>query len=142
MTRLLEYDFVSDTGQLSGVRERVRSTLKAFGCGEEFTETSVLAVDEAVSNVIRHGYGPGQTGSLQLTISRDGAELVFALRDDAAPFDGSGMEIPAAGELRAGGYGRFLIHEVMDQVRYAAPADRPGNLLEMRRGFSKEKQDS
>lgn len=142
MTRLLEYDFVSDTGQLSGVRERVRRTLRACGCGEEFTETSVLAVDEAVSNVIRHGYGPGQTGSLQLIISRDGGQIVFVLRDDAAPFDGSGMEIPAAGELRAGGYGRFLIHEVMDKVRYAAPKDGQGNLLEMRRDFLKAEQDS
>ena len=130
---LLHYEFQSDTAQLASVRERVRDALRGYGCTDEFVETCVLAVDEAVSNVMRHGYGLGTIGDLSLGIAVDGAQLVFRLRDFAEPFEQSSDELPSAGEFRAGGYGRLLMHEIMDSVEYGGASDGNGNLLEMRR---------
>ena len=133
MQALLEHRFPSDTAQLEPVRHRVRETLEAYGCAHEFTETSVLAVDEAISNVMRHGYGSCGKGELSLKIGVDGTQLVFGLRDFAKPFDVSTRDLPSTGEVRAGGYGLALIREIMDSVRYSNAIEGQGNLLEMRR---------
>ncbi len=130
---LLEHSFPSDTAQLEPVRHRVREALKAYGCAHEFIETSVLAVDEAISNNMRHGYGPDGKGELTLTICVDGAHMVFALRDFADPFDVTKTELPSTGEVRAGGYGLVLIHGIMDSLQYSSGIEGEGNLLEMRR---------
>ena len=131
MQQLLQHAFPSDTAQLEQVRRRIRDTLRALECSSDFIESCVLAVDEAASNVMRHGYGVGNEGQLLLTIAVDGSDVVFLLRDYADPFDAEAQEIPANGELRVGGYGRLLISEIMDSVRYCEVT--AGNLLEMRR---------
>lgn len=133
MEKLLEHCFPSHTAQLEPARQQVRSTLEGLGCSREFIETSVLAVDEAVSNVIRHAYGPSAKGEVCLTITMDGAQLVFGIRDFAEPFDPGTLALPEPGELRAGGYGRLLMREIMDTVEYSNAVDGRGNLLEMRR---------
>ena len=133
MRTLLDHDFESDTAQLETVRRHVRETLSAYGCDDEFTETSVLAVDEAVSNVMRHGYAPGERGALSLVIAVDGGDMLFRVRDFAKRFDPRTLTLPQSGELRAGGYGRLLIDHIMDTVEYGDVRDGHGNLLEMRR---------
>ena len=133
MQQLLEHSFPSDTAQLASVRQQVRDTLQARGCALEFIESSVLAVDEAVSNVMRHGYGLGNPGELSLSIDLDGVDVVFRVRDHAQSFDPDARDLPSAGELRGGGYGRLLIREIMDSVQYSNACKGKGNLLEMRR---------
>ena len=140
-TSLLEHTFPAETDQLERMRARVRKALTSHGCDHEFVESSVLAVDEAVSNVVRHGYRDGARGTLRLSIQIDGPELAFVLHDDAKPFDSSKLAIPSPGELRAGGYGRFLMHTLMDSIRYQTPVDGVGNLLEMRRRWPPPAQD-
>jgi anti-sigma regulatory factor (Ser/Thr protein kinase) len=131
MQELLQYGFPSDTAQLEQMRRRIRDTLHALDCSKDCIESCVLAVDEAASNVMRHGYGVNNEGQLLLTVAVDGTDLVFLLRDFAAPFDADAQQMPANGELRVGGYGRLLINEIMDSVRYCEVST--GNLLEMRR---------
>ena len=142
MQQLLEHNFPSDTAQLASVRQQVRDTLQARGCALEFIESSVLAVDEAVSNVMRHGYGLGNPGELSLSIDLDGADVVFRVRDHAQSFDPDARALPSTGELRGGGYGRLLIREIMDSVQYSSAFEGKGNLLEMRRRlqFSAQQQ--
>jgi len=133
MKELLTHMFASDTANLEPVRGLVRGTLGTSGYPSEFIETCVLAVDEAVSNVMRHGYRDMDDGSLTLSIGIDGNELVFAVQDLAAPFDGQASGRSDTEALRAGGYGRILIQEIMDSVHYGRTGDGTGNLLEMRR---------
>ena len=132
MRQLLDHHFPASTAQLEPVRVQVRNALMGYGCDHEFVETSVLAVDEAISNVVRHAYAGGE-GDVQLRIQVRDGELIFLVRDHAPPFDPGATPPGKPGELRAGGYGRFLMQELMDSVRYAAPDDGTGNLLEMRR---------
>jgi serine/threonine-protein kinase RsbW len=133
MQNLLQHSFNSDTAQLEQVRHRIRETLQAYSCEHEFIETCVLAVDEAISNVMRHGYGLGNPGKLTVTIGVDGKEVVFGIRDFAKSFDPGAQDMQSTGELRSGGYGCLLMQEIMDSVGYANIAEGKGNLLEMRR---------
>ncbi len=119
--------------ELRNVRRLVRATCRKAGCPVKTTNQIVLAIDEACSNVIRHGYGPDFTGDIELEILEEENELVFRLTDSAEPVDPAILERAPPDELRAGGLGIHLIRSVMDRVEYAeAPAGRV-NLLLMRK---------
>jgi anti-sigma regulatory factor (Ser/Thr protein kinase) len=75
-----------------------------------------LAVSEAVSNVIVHGYSDDRAGTFTMTIERDVDLLCVTIRDD-----GRGMQ-PRVDSPGAG-LGLPLIANVADSFSVTAPPD-------------------
>ncbi len=103
------------------VRELVRAYLADCGFGEDQACAVVLAVDEACTNAIRHSYGGpcDQPLELLLRFGVEGLEVVVA--DCGAPLPPERAVPPEASapdpeELRPGGLGLKLIHQVFDEV--------------------------
>jgi anti-sigma regulatory factor (Ser/Thr protein kinase) len=129
---LLKISFQARSDQLRHVRERTRAVLMEQGCDEHFRETSVLALDEAVTNVIRHAYAM-QSGEIILEILSCGDSLLFRLTDFAPRQEWSRPAETASEKLRPGGLGIPLIQAIMDTVDYPEPPAGAGNVLEMSR---------
>ena len=110
--------FIEDACQRCGVDEQTCFNLK-------------LAVDEAATNVITHGYAGMDPGSMILELRFDPQQVVITLTDFGRPFEPSEAPKPdlsAALEDRPiGGLGLFFIYSVMDKVDYSA--DEQGNRL-------------
>jgi serine/threonine-protein kinase RsbW len=83
-----------------------------------------LAIVEATTNVIRHGYAGREPGPVALSLECDGARLTCILTDRADRFDpfarepSGGASLPRPESLATGGYGRGIIGAVMDTVRH------------------------
>ena len=111
---------------LPQIRHFILESAGALGVASAEVAKIVLAVDEAVTNVILHGYG-GRGGPVEIEVSGRPGELVIRLRDHARPFDPTGMPAPdltgPAEERRPGGLGVHLIRQVMDQLIYRRPED-------------------
>ncbi|MGQ0838831.1 ATP-binding protein [Actinokineospora sp.] len=75
-------------------------------------ERVALAVHEAVADTIRHGNGARTGGTVEVTLSVDGDDLVVEVIDP-----GSGVD------RGSGGRGLFLIRQAMDSVEVARTAD-------------------
>jgi serine/threonine-protein kinase RsbW len=92
-----------------------------------------LAVEEACTNVIEHGYPAASPGPLTLRFEHDARRLVVTVEDRAAPFDPSTVSAPdldADWDQRdLGGLGWHLINQVMNEVRHELVAG--GNRLTM-----------
>jgi serine/threonine-protein kinase RsbW len=92
-----------------------------------------LAVDEACSNVVKHGYG-GQGGEIEITIEREEDRARVTIRDWGRAFAPQEVPIPdvtaSLDQRQLGGLGLFLIHQVMDDVHFEFDPDA-GNLLTM-----------
>ena len=92
-----------------------------------------LAVDEAVTNIMQHGYDSGHGGMIELNwqVVRD--ELLITLRDHGRRFDPDSVPTPDVSspleERQSGGLGLFLMNKLMDEVSFAS--DTTGNLLTM-----------
>ena len=91
-----------------------------------------LAMEEAASNVIEHGYH-GRGGELLVSFAvRDGA-VILCLRDRARAFKPGKIGRPDTNlpleDRPLGGLGLHLMHQLMDEVRYESLSD--GNLLTM-----------
>ena len=91
-----------------------------------------LAVEEAASNVIAHGY-KGAGGPLSVRLEVSGQDVTIDLRDRARPFKPGKINAPDAKtpleDRPVGGMGLLLMHRLMDEVRYETLPD--GNLLTM-----------
>ena len=130
---LADIRFHARPEQLKNMRAVVRQTLAPFGCDSELMTSLVLALDEACTNVIRHGYGGDPSGTLILQILQSGDTLIFRLRDFAPPVDREKVKPRDLEDIRPGGLGVHFIGDIMDVVRFVDPPDGRGNLLEMRK---------
>jgi len=92
-----------------------------------------LAVDEAATNIIVHGYRE-RTGTIEMGIRRDGDSIVVSLVDDAPLFDPTCIAQPdlcvsPMNKREAGGYGVYLLNHVVDEVRYRVTDDGRNELM-------------
>ena len=129
--RVLELAFPSRPEQLRHVREQVRQSALASGCGEACAADIVMAVDEACQNIIRHAYGGDPDGEIRLEIDRREGELVLSLFDLGRQVDPKQVKPRDLDDLRPGGLGTHLIREAMDRADFLRPPSGRGNLLRM-----------
>jgi serine/threonine-protein kinase RsbW len=108
-------------------------------CGEALGEGPALddvelALAELLNNAVEHGVARDPAAvelEVALTVTPGWAELeVLDAFDPYLPDDGP--TLPDG--LAEGGYGRFLVHELMDEVRYARLGDR--NAVVMRKRWA------
>jgi len=124
----------ADIRKLPTLLEGISSLMERHGFSDEEILDAELAVDEAVTNVIEHGYR-GEGGSIDLIVSVSIDEVVIRLEDTAPPFDPTSTA-PAIieGDLEerpTGGLGVHLIKEVMDALSYERISGK--NVLIMKR---------
>ena len=117
--------------ELKRIRDAVRKTVTAAGCGEACTVDIVMAVDEACQNIIRHAYGKDRDGEIVLEIEQQGEDLIFSLVDFAPPIDPARVKPRDLDDVRPGGLGTHLIQRVMDSADFIEPPPGCGNLLRM-----------
>jgi anti-sigma regulatory factor (Ser/Thr protein kinase) len=104
------------------VREIVERVAGEMGFGERDLCLIISAVDEALSNVIRHGYEgrPGQP--IEITMERltlaTGVALQVRLCDCGKQVDPATIKGRDLEDLKPGGLGTHIIKTVMDEVEY------------------------
>ena len=136
-TDILNLILDSDPVELPAVRDRLRQWCDGQGWPEGLIADMVLAVDEALTNVIRHGYG-GMLGgkiefSAKVVFEDDGEEAVeIRVRDygKQVPLDRiCGRDLD---DIRPGGLGVHIIKSIMSSSVYSH-AEGGGMLLVMRK---------
>jgi len=93
-----------------------------------------LAVDEAATNIIQHGYDLASSGTIDLGWRLEGDQLVVTLRDHGRRFNPTDVPAPditsPLEERQAGGLGLYIMGRLMDSVWFDFD-DQQGNLLTM-----------
>lgn len=90
-----------------------------------------LAVDEASTNIITHGYAGMNPGSIILAVEFLEGKILVRLTDFGHAFEPSQSPLPDIQAnldgRREGGFGLYFIYQTMDQVDYETTED--GNCL-------------
>lgn len=111
----------NDIREIPSLEEFVSQTGTQEGVPPEGIDMLILALEEAVTNVINYAYGDGE-GEITLTAERQGDALVFEIKDQGEAFDPTQVGEPdvtlPAEERQLGGLGLFLIRKIMDGVHY------------------------
>lgn len=120
----LQLQMVSDPVYLSGAREMVASVSRRLGFSEEACGQIALAIDEALCNVIRHGYERRRDGPIWLSLWPLAGEnghaggLRIVVEDEAKQVDPAQIKSRDLDEIRPGGLGVHIIRQIMDEVNF------------------------
>ena len=120
----------SDSRLLSLARHFVEAVCQVGGVPSADTEAIVLALHEAVHNVIRHAHQGNPQAHLQIQCHLCPDSVEIHLIDEGRPFDLAAVPYLDPSELRIGGRGVFLMRTLMDEL-VCQPRDGRGNTLRM-----------
>ncbi len=134
----LHLRMVSSPTFLSGVREMVGSVCKRLGFTDMQCSQIALAIDEALCNVMRHGYKRASDRPIWVSLwaldaggvtlpppapagaegSKDPDAVRIVIEDLAEQVDPACIKSRDLDDIRPGGLGVHIIKEVMDEALY------------------------
>ncbi len=126
--------FTCSLNNLEGICDFVSHCANNAGLTESEVYAVQLAVDEASTNIIEHGYGQECPSRIDITCEPVEGGIRVVIFDDAAPFDPTSIPNPdinvSLEDVKPRGLGIFLMRKMMDEVSYETSPDK-GNTLTM-----------
>ena len=101
------------------------------GFSERERHEVTLAVDEALSNVMKHAYKGDPNGLVSISCVTEDGRLEVVLCDHGEACDPKRLEPPPPDEMRVGHRGVFLMRSAMDEVEFERTGDM--NLVRLRK---------
>jgi len=101
---------------IDDARRWVSDQLQIAGVGERDLWAVELALTEALSNVIRHAYGGEESREILLASSFTDGRFELRIVHWGEPFETAHYVPPDLDTAPLGGYGLYLIEQLMDEV--------------------------
>lgn len=116
----------SEPRSLTVVRAAVERMAKMVGFGEPDVGQIILAVDEALANVIKHSYRGATDQPIRVRLQptkgpKDCGGLLVLVRDYGKAVDPATIQPRNLDDVRPGGLGVHIIRSVMDEAEYSCP---------------------
>ncbi len=129
---IMQLQLNSDPHYLCVVRLAVARLVEKLGFDEEDCTRITLAVDEAMTNIIRHGYEGATDRPIWVHIGRmdDPPGMRIVIEDRARQVEPDTICGRNLEDVRPGGLGVHIIKSAMDEVQYT-PRPDGGMRLEM-----------
>jgi len=123
--KVVEASFAKNLSQLEAVRDFVAKGCQALpGDEERITIELQLAVNEAFTNIVKHG-GDGKAGdAIVVRIDRQSVGLMIEIRDQGEPFQPEEIAHPDLSGGQDSGFGLYMIEEIADKVVYCQKQNR------------------
>ena len=116
---------------LAEFREFITACCRPYHVPDEIVLDLKLAVDEACTNIITHGYQGMDPGSIMLSFRIEPDRILVEITDFGHAFEPAAAPQPdldaALDDRELGGLGLFLIYQTMDNIDYQAT--EAGNCL-------------
>lgn len=131
----IQIDMSSETINIGKLTEVVEEFFQDFLPSPQSYNTAV-AVDEAVTNIIMHGYDNNPNRTIHIVLSKDSKEATVQIESFSKPF------IPPIivekkkftfDKLEKGGLGLYLMQEFMDELRFLYDENEKKNTMVMKK---------
>jgi len=114
----IEIKIPSDPKLLKIIRSGIAHVNEICGFSPEASNAVTIAVDEAVSNIMKHAYRGKKDGTIAVIFRILDDRLEIVLRDFGEKADLDSIKSRDLDEVRPGGLGVHLIKSTMDIVVY------------------------
>jgi len=121
----LKLEVLSQPRYLCGARELVSTVARRLGFDELSCSQIALAVDEALANVMRHGYGGRADGRVWISVwpldacgGCDSGGIRIVIEDEAKQVEPDCIQGRDLDDVKPGGLGVHIIRHVMDVACY------------------------
>jgi len=118
----LTLEVADDLAEVGRVQEELSSLWASRALPGEIEPTVSLALEEVLSNVLRHGRRNGTPFGIRVTFAVDAAGFEFEVSDGAEAYNPLARPDPdltlSLEQRRPGGLGVFLVKQLADEVGY------------------------
>lgn len=126
--------YSADFNNLDAIRDFVGEAAEEAGFSGREMYSVQLAADEACSNIIEHAYEDIPNGEIEIVCKVETGQITIIIHDHGKEFDITKVRKPNLSrdlsEREVGGLGVYLIHKLMDEVRFSS-SKKHGNTLTM-----------
>lgn len=112
-----KFEFDSDCGPLKSFRDELGRMMRESAFDEKAIGEFLLAVQEAITNVIRHAYA-GTKGRVEITVQDCADRMTLWIQDFGRCFDITRVPDPVLPKEKPGGLGIYLIKKMVDEIQY------------------------
>ena len=128
-SKSLSVDVPADAEYLKCIRGFLRPVLESR-FSDDCAQQLVLALDEACSNIIKHGKGwLKPKGRITLEIDIEKKKMTFRILSFCKEKEVEKIKPRDLDDIRPGGLGTHFIAEVMDTVDYVPDENKPGRAV-------------
>ena len=110
----------SDIRAARQIEQRLLEAVSLHGYSEECTFAIRLALEEALTNAIKHGNGEDPGKCVQVRFDVDDERVMITVRDQGKGFDSEGLPDPTADENleKPAGRGVMLMRAYTDELTF------------------------
>ena len=113
--------FPATFDNLKNIRLFLNNFLKDNQIENRIAKEIELAVDEAASNIIKHGYNiENKNNKIEIKLEIIKKKLFVHLFDNAVPVNQDKIKHRNLGDIKPGGLGSYFINNIMDEVKWEA----------------------
>ena len=113
--------FPATLDNLKNIRLFLINFLKDHQIENRTAKEIELAVDEAASNIIKHGYNiENKNNKIEIKLEIIKKKLFVHLFDNAVPVNQDKIKHRNLGDIKPGGLGSYFINNIMDEVKWEA----------------------
>lgn len=117
---------------LAAMRRFVEDVVTAVCPNPDIIADLIIAFNEAVTNVIIHGY-QGRPGVIEITVESSERRVRVRIRDQAPAFDPTSLPVPDVtvplAQRPLGGMGVHMMRQFTDSLVYRAVSPRGNELI-------------
>ncbi len=111
-----------ETEGLQNIRVFINEVVRASEMEETLCNRITLAIDEAVTNIIKHAYEDRRNDAIRITVDVNPKRFEVVIYDTGCSFNPKDVKTPDIQQFvregRRGGLGVFLMRKIMDEVEY------------------------
>ncbi len=114
-------DIEAKSENLEVIWDFITDSMKKFGLNDRKIFDIQMAVDEACTNIIEHGYRE-ETNNIRIICIKKDKKIIVIIKDRGKPFDPTSVQPPnlntSLEEREMGGLGVYFMKKLMDEVIY------------------------
>jgi anti-sigma regulatory factor (Ser/Thr protein kinase) len=132
----LRLTLANDRGAIEAARLAILPFLEPLALDPLVTNRIEVVFEEALSNILRHGFTPGSDQAIVVSVASGPTAVVLTIEDDGIPFNPlAAPEPPPLTSLETaplGGLGIALMRKLAADMRYESPTPDPAAVFRPR----------
>ena len=115
----MKKSYPATLSNLKKIRATIKDFLKIYKVDLKIIKNIQLAVDEAVTNIIKHAYkGENKNNIIKIELEFKNKIFLIHLYDNGIKVDKKNIKPRSLDNIKPGGLGSYFINEIMDEVKW------------------------
>ena len=115
----MKKSYPATLSNLKKIRATIKDFLKIYEVDLKIIKNIQLAVDEAVTNIIKHAYkGENKNNIIKIELEYKNKKFLIHLYDNGIKVDKKDIKPRSLDNIKPGGLGIYFIDQLMDETKY------------------------